>query len=300
MEAARRTFLVTGANRGIGYQIVKKLYRDLLDQPVEILMTSRQLDLGLASIGQIKAEVGGTEAARATLSVLPLDVNSEESRAQLVQELSSRNRQIDTLINNAGVAYYTNSLNEVIINNTMRTNYYSPRYLTEALLQHGLIAPHGKVIFVSSSLGTFSNLRMAERNPELLARLKDYRDPAKFSLIVLDELVQQYEAEVRTKPGLKKWGSSVYSASKLFLSLYCKELGRSPQILRDDIEVYSLCPGWCQTDMTKGRNAPLTAAEGAETPCFLATLPSGIKPEWQGEFFYFKQRTDLDQYVAPE
>jgi len=49
--------------------------------------------------------------------------------------------------------------------------------------------------------------------------------------------------------------------------------------------MYSCCPGWCQTDLTRGTNAPKTADEGSATPIYLALLPSIIDPEKQGLFF---------------
>jgi NAD(P)-dependent dehydrogenase (short-subunit alcohol dehydrogenase family) len=44
--------------------------------------------------------------------------------------------------------------------------------------------------------------------------------------------------------------------------------------LRDDpILVNSACPGWVRTDMG-GDRAPLSPAQGADTPVWLATLPA--------------------------
>ncbi len=50
--------------------------------------------------------------------------------------------------------------------------------------------------------------------------------------------------------------------------------------------MYACCPGWCQTDMTKGTGAPKTADQGAETPAMLVGLPFKIDPKIQGLFFF--------------
>ena len=76
--------------------------------------------------------------------MVQLDMYSEESRTELVREHASQKKQIDTLINTARAAYDTNSLNDVITNNTLQTNDHSRRRLTEALLGQGWIARRAK------------------------------------------------------------------------------------------------------------------------------------------------------------
>jgi carbonyl reductase 1 len=40
------------------------------------------------------------------------------------------------------------------------------------------------------------------------------------------------------------------------------------------IAVYACCPGWCQTDMSS-QSGPKTAADGADTPVWIALQPLG-------------------------
>jgi NAD(P)-dependent dehydrogenase (short-subunit alcohol dehydrogenase family) len=61
-----------------------------------------------------------------------------------------------------------------------------------------------------------------------------------------------------------------YNASKTALNAFTVQLAAE---LRDtSIKVNAACPGWVKTDMG-GPNAPGTAADGADTPVWLATLP---------------------------
>ena len=302
MECIRRSILVTGSNRGIGYQIVKRLYRDMVNLPVDIYMTSRSIESGDKSIKEIlssfESESKNSSEIQARLSVLELDINSEESRKSLVQRLLIDKITVDTLVNNAGIAYYNNTLNEKIISDTMNTNYHNTRFLTEDMLKHSIIRDKGRIIFVSSSLGTFSNLNLEKKHPEFFEIISKYKNKDEFTMETLDGLVKRYEEEVRQASTYKLWGFSVYAVSKLFLTVYANVLGRRKDILDKDIQVYALCPGWCQTDMTKGRPAPLTAEEGAETPVFLVNLPPRIDSELQGEFFYKGKKSDLYSYVG--
>jgi NAD(P)-dependent dehydrogenase (short-subunit alcohol dehydrogenase family) len=73
-------------------------------------------------------------------------------------------------------------------------------------------------------------------------------------------------------PGSLHGGVEVpaYRISKVFLNaitaLFAK-VTRGSNIL-----INSACPGWVRTDIG-GEQAPLTAAQGADTPVWLATLP---------------------------
>lgn len=68
------------------------------------------------------------------------------------------------------------------------------------------------------------------------------------------------------------------------MNVYTTRLAKDPFIIENDIQVYSLCPGWIKTDMA-GPKAPGTIEEGAETPIFLLDLPYKIDPKIQGGFF---------------
>ena len=82
----------------------------------------------------------------------------------------------------------------------------------------------------------------------------------------------------------KGYPKLVYVMSKVGLIHYGRILGQREDILSKSIQVYSMCPGYCQTDMTD-HQGPLTAQEGAKTAVFLVNLPSEVKEEWQGQFF---------------
>lgn len=74
--------------------------------------------------------------------------------------------------------------------------------------------------------------------------------------------------------GTTTMGSTVaYRTSKAALNCLTKLLALE---LKDfpDILINAAAPGWCQTELG-GEGATYTAAEGADTPVWLATLPAG-------------------------
>jgi NAD(P)-dependent dehydrogenase (short-subunit alcohol dehydrogenase family) len=66
--------------------------------------------------------------------------------------------------------------------------------------------------------------------------------------------------------------SPAYSISKAALNMLTRQLAFAAGE-RGDVKVNAMCPGWVRTDMGGGA-APRSAAEGADTIVWLATLPA--------------------------
>lgn len=139
--------LVTGANRGIGLEFV----RQLLARGDRVVATCRQPGKATA-LNALAGEYPGR------LRVLPLDVASEKSRAELVRELPLVCERIDLLINNAGVLHSGERfghLSAAHLDDSFRTNASGPLLLTEALAP--TLSDGGTVANVSSTLGSIAN-----------------------------------------------------------------------------------------------------------------------------------------------
>ena len=141
------------------------------------------------------------------------------------------------LVNNAGILIdpQTNylDLDQDTLNQTLVTNAFGPMLLSQTSLPLMKRNNFGRIVNMSSTLGS----------------LTDMADPDSDYTGVL---------------------SPAYRLSKALLNgvtvLLAKEL-RGTNIL-----VNSACPGWVRTEMG-GDRAPLSPAQGAETPVWLATLP---------------------------
>ncbi len=92
--------LITGANRGIGLELV----RQLLNQGDKVFATCRQPAQadGLQSLA---------DAFNEQLTILPLDVTDDEMVAGARTAVSTQTTSLDLLINNAGISYQGESLN---------------------------------------------------------------------------------------------------------------------------------------------------------------------------------------------
>jgi len=143
--------LVTGANRGIGYEVV----RQLASQKFRVLLGARDTHRGEHAIEQLKEE--GIEA-----ELIEVDVSDTGSILQAVNELESRVDRLDVLVNNASLFVSGGSIlstTEKQLTSMLKTNAFGPLLLTRSLwgmLKNGEHA--GRIINVSSDLAQLSEL----------------------------------------------------------------------------------------------------------------------------------------------
>ena len=279
--------LVTGSNKGIGFSILERLIKEHThdNQKVLLVMTSRDMEQGNLSKAKLDELIETLpESSRPILHLLQLDLTKQTS----IDHFVSQCPPLTVLINNAGIMYPGRHVNDTIITNTLQTNYLGTRTLTNSLLTAGKILPRGRIVFVSSKIG--DPRRVTSKHTGVSPLLNKFLvKPQKevFSAADLEEITQRYASEVKDPKLQGLWPNSVYAVSKLFITLFAHVLSQDPSVLSQHISVFACCPGWCQTDLTKGSKAPLTAFEGASTPVFLATAPGTALESGQ---FYFEQK----------
>lgn len=93
----------------------------------------------------------------------------------------------------------------------------------------------------------------------------------------LDELVAEFKRHVASGDhAAHGWPNSTYSVSKAALHaltrIHARDIGKFTS--STGVCVNAICPGWCRTSMA-GDKAPKSAAEGADTPVWLAEAPPG-------------------------
>lgn len=91
-----RTALVTGASRGIGYELTKLFARDGYD----VVLVARSHE----RLEQIGAEL--EESHDITATVISQDLSVPEAAEELYTAMAAEEVRVDTLVNNAGIATY--------------------------------------------------------------------------------------------------------------------------------------------------------------------------------------------------
>ncbi|WP_130620860.1 SDR family oxidoreductase [Dyella amyloliquefaciens] len=149
-EPSQRIALVSGANRGLGYEVS----RQLAAQGVTVLMGARKPLLGEKAARQLRREGG-------TVIPVKLDVTSVEDVRELGARIDGEYGRLDILINNAG-AYFDidddpSSVNLDLVRQALETNLIGAWQLTEAMLplmqRHG----YGRIVNVSSGCGAIES-----------------------------------------------------------------------------------------------------------------------------------------------
>jgi NAD(P)-dependent dehydrogenase (short-subunit alcohol dehydrogenase family) len=173
------------------------------------------------------------------------DVIKPEDHREIARNLEKNYGKLDILVNNAGVSLEdvdfgtpggfntTTTVTPEILRKTFETNLFAVVAITQALLPLIRKAPAGRIVNLSSILGS-------------LTIHSDPRSPI-------------YDKK-----------AFAYDASKTALNAFTVHLA---QALRGTpIKVNSAHPGWVKTDMG-GSAAPMEVSEGGKTSVQLATLP---------------------------
>jgi len=256
-------YLVTGANRGIGREIVRQLTQK--DPQGVVILTSRIESDGHSEAESIKKELGG----KGNVVAHALDVTSDESVKKIADFVKQTYGGLDVLINNAGYAVQGSGFDEEIARTTSGVNYFGVKRVTTALLP--LIKQNGRIITVSSGEGELAN-----RYSDAIKKrfLKD-----DISIKEIDDLAEEFFLAVRAGTFDKDgWPHSTYKVSKALVNAFVRHQSRSSSLSSDprvkSLFWASICPGYVQTRMAP--RGVKTVEQGADTPFWLATTTDKV------------------------
>jgi len=147
----KRVALVTGANKGIGFEIS----RGIASRDVTVVMGARNSQRGETACSRLQAE--GLDA-----HFQLLDVADTDSIKAAVNGISNRFGRLDVLVNNAGIMVDGNvtalELGVQTVQETMRTNFYGPLLLCQSCILVMRKNDYGRIVNISSTLGSLSEM----------------------------------------------------------------------------------------------------------------------------------------------
>ena len=257
-DAKKRVAIITGADRGIGFQVSRELGR----HGYKIILTSPDRERGEVAADKLRKE--GLNVVYHKIDLL----NERDIRALKAFVLNEFGR-IDILVNNAGVMLDLGrskvegvlkrrikkipkrmgfgegpSILEVnldIVRATFEINTLGALKMCQAFVPLMMKAGYGRVVNVSSGLGQLNDMTDEDKVP-------------------------------------------AYQISKTALNAVTRMVADAAS--GSNVAVNSVCPGWTRTDIG-GRQAPQSTKKAAETILWLARQPDNGPT---GGFFRNKKR----------
>ena len=146
-----RVALVTGANRGIGFEVC----RQLTGKDFVVLLTARDLAKAKAAADKLKSA--------GVIEPVVLDVGDASSIKHAAAEVERRYGRLDVLINNAGINYDTWETAEKAdidgtVMETVATNLLGPWRVCQAFLPLLRKSRAGRIVNVSSESGSLARM----------------------------------------------------------------------------------------------------------------------------------------------
>lgn len=144
MEQTRRVALVTGGNRGIGFELCRQLGAG----GHRVWMACRDRERGDAAVHKLRKE--GMD-----VGLIQMDLSKGES---VLQAMSSIHEKVEVLINNAAILDRQNIFNledpELIA--TIQTNLIGPMILAKHLAARMRERGWGRIVNITSGMGSFA------------------------------------------------------------------------------------------------------------------------------------------------
>lgn len=261
---------VTGANKGIGYEVARRLLSDHPDATV--LVTSRNEERG-------KAAVGSLDNPRA--KYMPLDVADPSSITAWAGRVAAEHGRLDVLVLNAGVMGRSPSDTRQSVN----VNYFGALRTVRAV--EALLHAGSRVVAVSSRLGSLvaqpgDVLRTTLASPDLsIDRLSQ----------MMEDAASAAEADGAAGLTAAGWKADPYAVSKVGLTTLLRLLGRDAR--PPGVAYHAACPGLTDTgdntEMIKDLPGIVPLAQGADTVVWATTLGAG-----EGNGGFVADRRQLD------
>jgi len=186
MAQAKKVALITGGNRGIGFETAKQLG----EKGVTIVVGSRKLSDAAGAAAKLKAQ--GIDAYG-----IQLDVTKPADRDAAYNFIDEKFGKLDILINNAGIAggdFFTNTTSKTTqeeLKSVYETNFFSVVALTQQLLSLVKKSDAGRIVNLSSILGSLA-LHADPKSPIAGSKLFSYNSSKAalnaFTIHLADEL----------------------------------------------------------------------------------------------------------------
>jgi len=166
MSTSKRIILITGANKGIGYDTAACLVAASPDN--HVIVAARNEGRGTEAVKKLQKK-----KPSGTLGFQYLDLTSDQSILAAAKSIDAEFGRLDVLVNNSGIALFP-PMTRASLHQTFDTNVFGPAVLTDSLAPLLKKSKDPRIIHVSSGLGSIG-LRLDPNNPYYDTQDDSYR-----------------------------------------------------------------------------------------------------------------------------
>jgi NAD(P)-dependent dehydrogenase (short-subunit alcohol dehydrogenase family) len=144
--------LITGANRGLGFEIARQLGQS----GAKTLVAARDAEKGKHAAAELEAE--GLD-----VDTVVLDIESTSSIEAAAEQVTNDHGRLDILVNNAGILPEATTpdaakpLDMSLFRRTFETNFFGAVAVTQSFLPLLRRSPGGRIVNVSTTMGSLTD-----------------------------------------------------------------------------------------------------------------------------------------------
>jgi NAD(P)-dependent dehydrogenase (short-subunit alcohol dehydrogenase family) len=161
MTTKQRIALVTGANKGIGFEVVRQLARE----GFRVFLGARNENAGKAAAEKLSREAEkeayGKRHGGVAVTFIKIDIAKPESIRRAAEEFARHSDRLDALVNNAGILLDDDkdvlTITPEMFETTLRTNTLGPLLVTQTFVQFLRNSDTPRVVNVSSGGGQLTS-----------------------------------------------------------------------------------------------------------------------------------------------
>ena len=171
-----KTVLVTGANKGIGFEICRQLGA----LGYHVILSARNKERGIKATNALSE-------MRYKIDFLQMDVSNEKSIMDVINEFKRHEVKLDVLINNAGILLDDTDILDLkteVLEKTIYTNTFGAFWVIKTFLP--LLNNGGRIINISSGLGS-------------LNEMSDYAPAYSISKTAMNAITKQFSIALKDK-----------------------------------------------------------------------------------------------------
>jgi len=161
MTKEQRIALVTGANKGIGFEVARQLAR----KGFHVFLGARKSEAGLAAVQKLNKEGEKEDYGKGhsglAVTFIEIDVSKPDSIRRAAEEFSRKSDRLDTLVNNAGILLDDDkdvlTITPEIFETTLRPNTVGPLLVSHAFVPFLQKSDAPRIVNVSSGGGQLTD-----------------------------------------------------------------------------------------------------------------------------------------------